>query len=190
MTDAFAPLTVTVPVLHSERLVIRPPRAEDLSAFAGFFGSERSRFVGGPNRPFEDAARSFGHAAGLWLLRGYGLMIWCDRESGKPIGHGGPWFPMAWPEPEFGWSLWDGAHEGKGYAREAMEVLIPWAWEHLGLETALAYVDTGNTASRRLAERLGGVPDPEAEPPIGDDGEDLVIYRFHPTRQPSTEAVQ
>jgi RimJ/RimL family protein N-acetyltransferase len=114
--------------------------------------------------------------AGLWILRGYGPHVFC-RKDGTPIGHGGPWFPAHWPEPEFGWCLWSGEHEGKGYVTEAMRRLMGWTFSALGLTTAVAYVDPGNAASARVARALGGVEDPGATPP---DADPVVIFRFRP----------
>ncbi len=171
--------TLTIPVFDTARLTLREPRMSDVDAFAAFLHSDRARFVGGPGRTFFDSARAFGHLAGVWLLRGYGPHVWCLHD-GTPIGHGGPWYPRVWPEPEFGWCLWDGAHEGQGYATEAMTTLRDWAFTALGLPTAVAYIDPGNDASCRVAERLGGVLDPTAPAP---DSDPTIIYRFLPSPQ-------
>ena len=166
--------TLQIPTLTTARLVLREPRMTDVDAFAAFLHSDRARFVGGPGRSYADSARAFGHMAGLWLLRGYGPHVWC-LPDGTPIGHGGPWYPKIWPEPEFGWCLWDGNHEGQGYVTEAMTALRDWAFADLGLTTAVAYIDPDNHASQRVAERMGGRIDPDATPP---DPDPIVIYRF------------
>ena len=168
---------LTIPVFKTARLTLREPRMTDLPAFTAFIRSERARFVGGgAHRTAYDCGRSFAHLAGLWLLRGYGPHVFCLRD-GTPVGHGGPWFPAHWPEPEFGWCLWSGEHERKGYVTEAMRRLIPWAFSALGLATAVAYIDPGNAASARVARALGGVEDPGATPP---DDDPVVIFRFRP----------
>ena len=167
--------TVTIPTFKTERLILRAPMMADVEPFAAFLHSDRARYLGGPGRTYFDSARAWGHATGLWVLRGFGPHTFCLRD-GTPIGHGGPWFPAVWPEPEFGWSLWDGAHEGKGYVTEAMRALMPWAWEKLGLSTAVAYIHPDNAASKRVAAVLGGVLDPEAAWPEGDPA---LVFRFH-----------
>ena len=121
--------------------------------------------------------RAFGHVAGLWLLRGYSAFTACLRD-GTPLGFIGPWYPAAWPEPEFGWSLWDGAHEGNGYVTEAMLTVLPWTWRTLGLRTCVAYINPENAASIAVAKRLGGVLDPSAPTPPGSDTD--LVFRFHP----------
>ena len=80
----------------------------------------------------------------------------------RVVGTVGPWYPLYFPEPEFGWSVWDPSLEGRGYVTEAMRVLIPWTWETVGLTTAISIIDEGNDASARVAERLGATLDEQA----------------------------
>lgn len=167
--------TLTIPVFETARLVLREPRMSDLGAFTAFLQSDRARFVGGgPHRTEFDSARSFGHIAGGWVLRGYGPHVFC-LSDGTSIGHGGPWFPAHWPEPEFGWCLWSDEHEGQGYVTEAMRTLLDWAFTGLGLPTAVSYIDPGNDASAHVARALGGALDPKATPP---DTDPVLIYRY------------
>jgi RimJ/RimL family protein N-acetyltransferase len=167
---------VNIPTLHTTRLTLREPRMSDVDPFTGFIQSERARFVGGgAHRTPQDSARSFGHMAGLWVLRGYGPFIF-TLHDGTPIGSGGPWFPKTWPEPEFGWTMWDVKYEGQGYATEAMTTLRDWTFANTGLSTLVSYIDPENLASQKVAQRLGGVIDPNATPP---DDDPVVIYRFH-----------
>jgi RimJ/RimL family protein N-acetyltransferase len=168
-------VSLEIPVFETARLTLREPRMTDVDPFAAFLASERSRFVGGP-RTLADSARALGHFAGLWLLRGYGPHVFCLKD-GTPIGHGGPWFPRVWAEPEFGWCLWSAEHEGKGYVTEALRRLMDWSFSTLVLSTAVSYVDPDNLASVRVARALGGVEDPGATPP---DDDPVVIFRYRP----------
>ena len=172
---------LTIPVFETARLTLREPRMTDLAAFTAFLKSDRAQFVGGgAHRTDFDCGRSFGHLSGLWLLRGYAPHVFCLKD-GTPIGHGGPWFPAHWPEPELGWCLWSADHEGKGYVTEALRRLMTWTFTTLGLTTAVSYIDPGNDASVRVAEALGGRPDPDATPP---DADPVLIYRYHAGAQP------
>jgi len=47
------------------------------------------------------------------------------------------------------------AQQGNGYAREALRLLLDFAWNTLDLQRIEADTDPENTASRRLLERLG-----------------------------------
>jgi RimJ/RimL family protein N-acetyltransferase len=176
-------MMLDLPQLETDRLTRRPPQMGDTKPFSDFLASDRSQYVGGPGIDFRASSRAWGHAAGLWLLRGYGPFTFCLKD-GTPIGNGGAWFPATWPEPEFGWLIWSGEHEGKGYAREAMEALIPWTWDTLGLTTCTAFIEPANAASVGLAKRLGGVHDTNAPDPFdGDEGEAPVhVYRFFPPK--------
>ena len=51
--------------------------------------------------------------------------------------------------------LFHRSHWGNGYAREAMQAVIVFAFEDLRLQRLWARIHAGNAASRRLLERLG-----------------------------------
>jgi ribosomal-protein-alanine N-acetyltransferase len=51
--------------------------------------------------------------------------------------------------------LFSRAYWGNGYAREAMNAIVGFAYEDLKLERLWARFHTGNAASQRLLERLG-----------------------------------
>jgi RimJ/RimL family protein N-acetyltransferase len=152
------------PVLATERLVLRAPRASDAPAWTAFIGSERSRFVGGP----VDAGRGWRSFAGLvghWVLRGYGSFVFHLRDDPAPLGMVGPWHPGDWPEREIGWSAWTEAAEGRGFVAEAARAVLSHVFRDLGWTTAVSYVDPENARSIALAERLGARRDGAAERP-------------------------
>lgn len=169
-----------IPTLFTERLCLRAPRVADFAAFASFLGSSRANFIGGPVTDPMAQSRSFGHIAGLWLLRGHGTFIFERRSDGIAIGHGGPWHPMVWPEPELGWCIWRDEDEGRGYVTEALRRIHGWVFGELGWETAISYIDADNHRSAAVAKRLGAEIDPNAPPPPGDDSAGLHVYRHHP----------
>jgi RimJ/RimL family protein N-acetyltransferase len=166
-----------IPTFQTDRLTLREPRVSDAPAFTAFLQSPRAVHVGGgAHRTVADCGRALGHLAGMWVLRGWGPHVIC-LQDGTPIGHGGPRFPVVWPEPEIGWCLWDVRHEGQGYVTEAMTRLLDWSFSDLGLPTLVSYIDPANAASIRVAERLGAVRDPAATPP---DNDPVVIFRHAP----------
>jgi RimJ/RimL family protein N-acetyltransferase len=167
-----------MPVLETERLILRAPQASDFEVFAPFCMSDRARFVGG------GADKDIGHAwrvlailSGHWHLRGFGTFVLTDRATGQPIGSAGPWYPGDWPERELGWTIWTEAAEGRGYAHEAVSELRRHAFHDLGWSTAVSYIDSRNDRSIALARRLGCTLDDDAPRPKPD--EPLQVWR-HP----------
>ncbi len=142
-----------VPVLETERLIMREISSSDIDAFAAFFAADESRFLGGPVDR-EKAWRKLSLFAGQWSLNGFGEWALEVRESGEFAGLCGPWYPEGWPEQEIAWALMLG-HYGKGYATEAANRALQFAYQNLGWTTAISLIDRANTASIRLAQRLG-----------------------------------
>lgn len=155
-------LTVHIPTLETERLILRAPTLQDAESFIAFKTSERSKFTNGP---LDRAAAqvSFSAIAGMWVFRGYGLfMAALKTEPEIAIGGFGIFHPAKHEEPEFGWSLYDARYEGKGYVTEAMRAVIPWAWDVIGVDTAQSHIDEGNAASAAVAIALGASLDADA----------------------------
>ena len=100
------------------------------------------------------------------------------RETGECVGQVGINHGPLFPEKELGWLLYEG-HEGHGYAFEAALALRDWAFGAGGLNTLVSYIDPANVRSVAVAERLGGVLDPDA---ARQDPEDLV-FRHSPAHR-------
>lgn len=164
-----------IPTLETPRLTLRGFAPGDVEAFAGFYASEASRFVGGPEDLVSTWKRIAAYA-GCWSLRGYGKFVAVEKASGRPVGIFGPSFPGGWPEPEIGWTVLP-EFEGRGYAAEAAMRTIVFAYDELGWSTAMSAIFPGNERSFRLAARLGARPDGSAEiEPLGT----LDIWRHLP----------
>lgn len=145
----------TIPTIETERLILRAPAERDFPPMAEFYGSDRARFVGGPTTP-ELTWRMLAMEAGHWLLRGYGRWIAEEKATGATVGMVGLFNPEGWPEPEIGWDLFNG-FEGRGFATEAGRAVRAFAYDVLHLPTVMSLVKPPNTASARVAERLGCV---------------------------------
>ncbi|MEM9320304.1 MAG: GNAT family N-acetyltransferase [Pseudomonadota bacterium] len=161
------------PEIQTERLVLRPMRAEDFPAYAAMMATDRARFMGGP---FDERAAwgLFCHDAAGWSLFGAGaLMI---EAQGKIIGQTGFNSGPHFPEMELGWFLY-GPFEGHGYATEAAAAMLSWAFEARTEESYVSYTDPANTASQAVAARLGGILDSEAP---RQDPEDVVFRHRRP----------
>lgn len=158
------PQLTGTPVLETERLILRAPVPADAESFVQFYQTERAQYVGGPlgQRP---AWNFFGTEIGHWVMHGFGMFTVTLKDSQDPLGIVGHWYPLGWPEKEVGWVLFDDAHEGRGIAAEAARAVIDHAWNVLGWETIVSYIDVGNARSVALAERLGAVRDTGAATP-------------------------
>ena len=175
-------MTLTIPTLDTQRLILRGPRESDFDAFAAFGASDRAHWIGGPfsrHRSWGGFLATYGH----WALRGYGMWMAEDRASGRTAGRIGMIFNDGWAEPELGWQIFDG-FEGKGLAQEAARAARDHAARHFGLDGVISYIRAENTRSLALAERLGATVEREGEL----IGIPMLVYR-HPTlAQLETEA--
>ena len=174
MTQALRPALTGLPVLETERLVLRAPQASDWPAFRAYRASPRTAFTGGAKKEHE-AAEQFASFFGHWVLRGFGRLIAEDRASCQPIGHFGP---MQWEDGadvELTWSLWTSEAEGRGLATEAATAMQDWTFGVLGLTSARAEVHRDNAASHSIARRLGGRIIPDLAPKWMPEG---AVYRF------------
>ena len=172
-------MTVTLsntPVLETERLILRAPKREDWPHWREMALSPRAEYVTQPGINEALAWRGMGHIIGHWVLHGWGSFIITRKGDDTALGLTGPWFPATWPEPELGWAIWKSDLEGTGIAFEAASAARSYAFETLGWDTAVSYIDPKNKRSIALATRLGAVLDNTAHGPDKDD----LVYR-HPT---------
>jgi RimJ/RimL family protein N-acetyltransferase len=148
-----------IPVLTTERLVLRPFTPDDLPALAVLHAEES--FWGYPLRRGMDEAETeefLCRVIGRYDSDGVGLEAVVDRASGTMIGWAGlavPHFlPEILPAVEVGWRL-GGAHRGRGLATEAGSVAVDWGFTEGGLERIVSIYEPENTPSGRVMERLG-----------------------------------
>ena len=147
-------LTLNIPRLETERLILRGPEASDFEPLCAFL-LDRDRSWGfGTEKDRGKAWRWFACSIGHWALRGHGYFTMEWKETGQPCGITGLWEPEGWPEPEIGWVVFEG-FEGRGIAFEGAERARRWAYEDLGLNTLTSNIVPGNDRSVALAERLG-----------------------------------
>ena len=177
-------LSVDIPVVETERLILREPRESDVPAVAAFNASERAAFIGGGAatvvKDGPQGAEFFGwriitSTLGHWMLRGFGFWTVEDRASGQPAGRVGFIHHNIWPEPELGWQVFDG-FEGQGFAYEAAMAARAAGPRRFGLNGVISHIHPDNLRSRRLAERMGAVVERESVLL----GRPALIYR-HPT---------
>ncbi|CAM5354441.1 GNAT family N-acetyltransferase [Rhodanobacter lindaniclasticus] len=140
--------------IETDRLILRPPRAEDFEAYAANMAdAEAACFIGG-QQTRAVAWRGFLTGAGAWLIQGFSMFTVIEKSSGQWIGRLGPLRPDGWPGNEMGWALARHAW-GKGYALEGCTAAIDWTFEQLDWDEMIHCIHPDNHASRKLAQRLG-----------------------------------
>ena len=147
-------------MIDTERLRLRPCRADDLEAFHALTDDEESRrFLSSVSRR-EDSYRRLMMSVGGWAAHGFGTFAVEDRATGAVVGSGGLFrmvrtLDVDMPEAvEAGWIIarprW-----GEGLAGEAMSAAHDWWDREHGPGRTIAMIVPGNTASERIAARLG-----------------------------------
>lgn len=148
------------PTLVTDRLILRPPRLEDFDAYAAYVADpEAVAFIGGAQSRAV-AWRSFMAYAGAWALSGVSMFFVFERETGDFVGRVGPWRPEGWPGNEVGWGV-ARRYFGRGFAGEAATASMDFAVDGLGWTEVIHTIEPANTASVKLAERLGSTRGPE-----------------------------
>ena len=164
-------MTLT-PILETERLVLREFRESDTDAYAEMLADpEVVRFLGGTPMSRAEAWRNMSMVIGHRVLRGYGFWAVEERGVGELVGRVGCWRPEGWPGLEVGWTL-RRAFWGRGYATEAARASVEYAFTKLDQTRVISLIAPENTASIRVAERLG-------ERPVGEwevFGTKVIIY--------------
>lgn len=151
------------PTLHTDRLTLRPHRADDLDACAALWTDPAVvRFIGGVPQDRQAVWFRLLRYAGMWTLLGFGMWVIEDRETGAFLGEAGLMraergVPELTDVPEAGWVLAPGAW-GRGVAGEAMAAVTGWADQTLDAPSIRCIIDPGNVASIQVAQRLGFSP--------------------------------
>jgi RimJ/RimL family protein N-acetyltransferase len=154
-----------IPIIETERLILRGHKASDFEPFAEFCQTDRSKGVGGPVSRAE-AWRGMAMMIGHWQLRGYGMWWLEEKSTGTAIGRVGLWNPEGWPAPELGWVVY-GAFEGKGFAYEAAIAARDHAYDVLNWRLLISLIADDNPRSVALAIRLGAKFDGTWTSPAG-----------------------
>lgn len=178
--DAPSALKVSIPVLESERLYLRPIEMADHAALADFLADgEDTRFVGGPENR-DDVWWRMAAFVGHWGFLGHGQFALADKATGALMGYAGTFSPPNRPEPEIGYAVLP-AYRRRGYAVEAVERVLSYVYGELGWTTAVSYINPENRASIRVAERVGARLDGRHQ---FTDWEALVYRHRPPAYQP------
>ena len=173
-------------MIETERLILRPWEGRDRAVLrAQCDDPEVMRFL----LPVRDDAAFEAMLARLsgWY-EDHGFTFWMleRRSDGVVMGMcglkpGAPDTPIE-NMVEIGWRL-GREHWGQGYAREAAQASLDWAWANLDTQEVVAITVEANGASWGLMERLGMTRDrgSEFDHPLVPEGDPLrrhILYRI------------
>lgn len=154
-------------MIDTERLLVRPWRAADRAAYLAACNTPAvTTHLGGPStRRQIDAA--LGGISSSQATKGFSFWAVERKADGAFLGYCGLKQVLHSGEPidgdiEIGWRLREDAW-GQGYAAEAANACLAWAWDHLDVARVVAVTVPANRASWRLMERIGMHPEPELD---------------------------
>jgi RimJ/RimL family protein N-acetyltransferase len=158
----FLPSTAgPIPVLETERLVLRGHRLEDFADCSILWTDPAvTRFIGGKPSTREEVWARLLRYAGLWSLLGFGYWVVTEKDTGRFLGEVGfadfrrEIEPSLEGVPEAGWVMAPHSH-GKGYATEAVKAAIAWGEKHFGDRHMACIIAPENGPSLRVAEKCG-----------------------------------
>ena len=144
---------MTVPVLETERLILRPLTMDDLDAVFKWAGDPRvNKYMIYPL--YKNKEEGIEWLKSLYQdddKKDFGFVL---KETGELIGSGGIYY-----HPERGlWSIgYNLAYDywTRGFTTEAMEKIIEWGRQELGVKEVAATFAVENVGSRRVMEKLG-----------------------------------
>jgi len=150
-----------VPVLETERLLMRGRTLDDFPVFEKMWADERvTRHITHKPQTTAETWSKFMRGVGHWTLMGFGYWAVIEKETSRVIGEVGfseflrALEPSTFGEPEIGWVLAQEVH-GKGYATEAAKAAIAWGDVHLVGKRMSCLIEPDHKASIHVAEKCG-----------------------------------
>ncbi|WP_283608773.1 GNAT family N-acetyltransferase [Faecalispora anaeroviscerum] len=143
-------------VLETPRLGFRHLRVEDLTALRPILGDVQTMYAWEYGFTDEQIAEWIARANRRYQTCGYSHHAAIQKESGELVGlmgvlpeeiDGKTCFGLGYIVARRFW--------GQGYAAEGAAAWLRYAFEQLGAQQVIADIRPQNTASRRVAERLG-----------------------------------
>jgi RimJ/RimL family protein N-acetyltransferase len=142
--------------LRTDRLRLRPIKESDEDTYVALRGDPRTRVYSrsGVPVPPGQARQELLDACTSWRERGYGHWVISDTDAGflgVIVVQPGVHDPSV---PELGWIVAPAAW-GQGIATEAARLVAADLLERTNVTGITSYLQAANTASRRVAEKLG-----------------------------------
>jgi RimJ/RimL family protein N-acetyltransferase len=148
---------LTVPALHDDMIVLRPPQAGDAAAItAAVQDPDIPRFTMVPS-PYtvDDAAAFIERSAGLWDLGDAAPFVIAGATTGTLLGSVGVHDLGLESRPAHVGYWIAAAARGRGVATRALRLVARWVLEDLGQPRVEVHVFVENERSQRVASRAG-----------------------------------
>ncbi len=171
-------------LIQTERLQLRLLRDDDGDA-AGMLQLLNEpgfhQFIGDRGVRTLEQARDYvrKHTFGSYTAHGFGMYAVERRSDGAWLGNAGLVRRPGLPTADVGYALLS-PHTGQGYAREAVQAVLGYARNTLGLEELRAIVSQGNARSVALLEKLGF--DRDGTVVLPGEVEQLLMFVHRPNR--------
>ena len=152
-------------VLETDRLVLRRVTESDAALQHRVLNSEAVMArLGGP-KELHEIEEKHARTMASFAQHGFGFLMMIEKESGELVGHCGLKrvdHPQAKNPGDFeiGWLVREDRWR-RGYAREAMEAVVDWAFTRHDAPFLVALTCDSNVPSWKLMEKLGMVRVPE-----------------------------
>ncbi len=172
---------MAIPVVETERLILREWRDEDVEPYAAMNADPEVRRWMFPDRPISrtEAEAEIEAEIERWEKVGFGHRPVVLKETGEVIGRAGAKRHPDWPldplNAEVGW-LFARHAWGKGYATEAAHEAKRTCLEDAGVPEIISLARAGNQPSFNVMEKIGL----ERVGPYfwKERGLEIVVYRF------------
>jgi RimJ/RimL family protein N-acetyltransferase len=145
-------------ILETSRLILRHPVLDDLdSLYALYCDPEVIKYIPDAPRNYEDTRKEL-----EWHMHGHpqhpelGLWATIHKATRQFIGRCGllPWTIDGQNEVEVAYLI-SRAFWGQGLGTEAAQAILDYGFEKLGLSRLICLIDQENTASIKVAEKIG-----------------------------------
>jgi ribosomal-protein-alanine N-acetyltransferase len=169
---------IPFPILHTERLLLRPPEPADAERISLLRSDEAvNRYLDRPRKTTIEDADAFikkinagvnGHQSMYWVI--------CLQADNQLVGTICYWNIV--PEKaqaDIGFELLP-AFQGKGIMQEALEKMIAFGWEKIGLQKIVGITAVANEASRKLLEKNNFAQDSSFEYEADPAEQPQVVY--------------
>lgn len=162
--------------LHSQRLILRPWRTDDLPAFLQIVQDPQVMRLIGPGHIWDADSTAAFIARQIEFQNRFGFCLWAlesieqrtligfcgGRPTDAALAATAPGetatasaaATTAPPEAEIGWRLAQ-AHWGKGFATEAATLAVEYLFATIGVPRVIAIARAENQRSIRVMEKLG-----------------------------------